>query len=175
MTSEYKHLVVENRRSDSNSGGSSNNNNSSSCSNFSSGSNSNSNSCCRSSGRSSSSNSSSNTSSSSCSVQFVNAFLIVFHSISMYASGSSIILITLFFTQLCIIERAAMYSNAYGCNHPFSSMVRMKLIYSIMTSDEDNCCRLNIRRLLKDSEGRKDFNNSVVAFYPLHDYSERDR
>ena len=90
----------------------------------------------------------------------------------MYETGSTVLIYLYIYAY---IERAAMFSNAYGCNHPFSSMIRMKLIYSIMTSDEDNCCRLSIRRLLKDSEGRKDFNNSVLAFYPLHDDSERDR
>ena len=68
-----------------------------------------------------------------------------------------------------------MFAKSPGYNHPFSSMIRTKLIYSIVTSDEVNCCGLSIRRLLIDSKGLKDFNDSVRAFYPLHNDAERER
>lgn len=68
-----------------------------------------------------------------------------------------------------------MYANAEELNHPFSSMLRMKLIYQIMMSSDDDCSGLNIRHLMRDSAGAADYCDSIVACFPLHDDHQRDK
>lgn len=64
-----------------------------------------------------------------------------------------------------------MFAKAYGLNHPFSALHRIKLIMDIIQSDDDGCCALNLRKLVKD--GEDDASKSMIAFYPLHDDEKR--
>mmetsp|Transcript_32767 Transcript_32767/g.47312 ORF Transcript_32767/g.47312 Transcript_32767/m.47312 type:complete len:789 (-) Transcript_32767:186-2552(-) len=74
-----------------------------------------------------------------------------------------------------IQEKADMFAKGSGLNHPFSSIIRIKLIYEIILSNDDDCCGLNMRNLLKDSKGMANYNNSILACFPLHDLISRDR
>eukprot|EP01039_Chlorochromonas_danica_P003205 gene3205-3510_t len=69
-------------------------------------------------------------------------------------------------------DKAPMYAKADGLNHPFSAILRIKLIMDIIDADEPSCCKLKLRKLLDDSsEGHTDH---IIAYYPLHDYERRE-
>ncbi|KAJ1396497.1 calcium-activated chloride channel-domain-containing protein [Ochromonadaceae sp. CCMP2298] len=66
-------------------------------------------------------------------------------------------------------SKRALFAKADGLRHPFSSVLRIKLIYDIITNDEDDCCSLNLRRLKVDGSG------SIIAYFPLHDDGPREQ
>ena len=61
-----------------------------------------------------------------------------------------------------------MFARATGYDHPFSSIIRVKLIMDIINNDEEDCCSLNLRRLIMDGS------RSILHYFPLHDTSARD-
>lgn len=62
-------------------------------------------------------------------------------------------------------EKDYMYEKANEQQHPFSPIIRTKLILSIIQSTKNNGCHLNIRKLIADG--------SVLACFPLHDDKKR--
>lgn len=73
------------------------------------------------------------------------------------------------------LEKADMFAKGDRLDHPFSSTIRIKLIYEIILSNNDDCCGLNVRMLMNDSKGMANYNNSIIACFPLHDPISRDR
>jgi hypothetical protein len=94
---------------------------------------------------------------------------------------------------------AGLYVNARGQAHPFSNLIRIKLIYQIITDTSDTGCALNLRQLIIDStidnsaNGSENgdnndnyddgtatpaslipHNNSILKYYPLHNYEDRE-
>jgi hypothetical protein len=63
-----------------------------------------------------------------------------------------------------------LFAKADGYRHPFSSILRIKLIYDIITNDEEDCCSLNLRRLTTE-DGTKSFK----SYFPLHDDERRNQ
>mmetsp|Transcript_21771 Transcript_21771/g.36403 ORF Transcript_21771/g.36403 Transcript_21771/m.36403 type:complete len:780 (+) Transcript_21771:27-2366(+) len=61
-----------------------------------------------------------------------------------------------------------MFKRANGLQHPFSSTLRIKLIYDIISNDEEDCCSLNLRRMKADGS------NSLKSFFPLHGEEQRE-
>lgn len=61
-----------------------------------------------------------------------------------------------------------MFANATNKDHPFSSIIRIKLIMDIIQGDDIDCCSLNLRKLVKDGT------DSILKYFPLHDDSLRD-
>jgi hypothetical protein len=61
-----------------------------------------------------------------------------------------------------------MFAKAHGLEHPFSPIIRIKLIMDIIQSDADSCCALNLRKLAKDGSG------TIISFFPLHEPHARD-
>ena len=61
-----------------------------------------------------------------------------------------------------------MFANAPGYDHPFSSIIRIKLIMDIINNDEEDCCNLNLRKITQDGS------RSVLHFFPLHHNPSRD-
>ena len=62
-------------------------------------------------------------------------------------------------------EKDYMYDKADEQQHPFSPIIRTKLILSIIQSTKNNGCHLNIRKLISDG--------SVLTCFPLHDAKKR--
>ena len=71
-------------------------------------------------------------------------------------------------------ERPDMFAKAHGFNHPFSDIVRIKLLLDMIISESEGCCALNLRKLVKDGDGADPMTNSIVAYFPLHNYEARD-
>ena len=65
-------------------------------------------------------------------------------------------------------DKPGLFAKAHGLTHPFSSIVRIKLIMDIIQSNDDNCCALNLRKLAKDGSG------SIISFFPLHNNDVRE-
>ena len=65
-------------------------------------------------------------------------------------------------------DRGPMFANATNLDHPFSSITRIKLIMSIIQGDDDDCCSLNLRKMVKDGS------DSLLKYFPIHDDSLRD-
>lgn len=61
-----------------------------------------------------------------------------------------------------------MFAKAPGYDHPFSSILRIKLIMDIINNDEEDCCNLNLRKIVQDGS------RTLLQFYPLHDSQMRD-
>jgi hypothetical protein len=61
-----------------------------------------------------------------------------------------------------------MFAKAVGHDHPFSSTVRIKLIMDIINNDEEDCCNLNLRKIVQDGS------RTILHYYPLHDPAARD-
>jgi hypothetical protein len=61
-----------------------------------------------------------------------------------------------------------MFAKAVGQDHPFSSTIRIKLIMDIINNDEEDCCNLNLRKIVQDGS------RSILHYYPLHDPAARD-
>jgi hypothetical protein len=62
-------------------------------------------------------------------------------------------------------DKKEMFTNAKGYNHPFSDIIRVKLILSIISSIDSGCCSMNLDKLLA--------NKSIVSYYPLHNDDAR--
>lgn len=45
-----------------------------------------------------------------------------------------------------------MFARATGLDHPFSALLRIKLVMDIITNDEEDCCCLNLRKMIQDGE-----------------------
>jgi hypothetical protein len=65
------------------------------------------------------------------------------------------------------LEKPQLFANAHGLSHPFSPIIRIKLILNIIASDEMNCCSLNLRKITNDAPDEESC--SVIAYFPLHD------
>eukprot|EP01031_Cornospumella_fuschlensis_P028338 gene28338-34214_t len=63
-------------------------------------------------------------------------------------------------------DKHVMFSRVEGYSHPFSSIIRIKLLMDIIDSDHATCCSLKLRTMATD--GR------IMSFFPLHDYDKRD-
>lgn len=61
-----------------------------------------------------------------------------------------------------------MFAKATGLDHPFSNLLRIKLIMDIIINDEDDCCNLNLRRIKEDGS------RSITHYFPLHDIAARE-
>lgn len=69
-------------------------------------------------------------------------------------------------------DKHAMYARAEGLSHPFSAIIRIKLLMDIIDSDDPTCCKLKLRKLASDgADGHK---SHIIAYYPLHDYDRRE-
>jgi hypothetical protein len=85
---------------------------------------------------------------------------------------SAVVIITLSLS-ISFIEKPELFANAANHSHPFTSIIRIKLIMDIISSDEENCCSLNLRKIIND--GPSDEHSSIIAYYPLHDDQQRDQ
>lgn len=73
------------------------------------------------------------------------------------------------------LDRPEMFAKAHRLDHPFSSIIRIRLILDIIFSKADDCGALNLRAMTKDGDGTGNpMSNSVIAYYPLHDDEARD-
>jgi Calcium-activated chloride channel len=59
-----------------------------------------------------------------------------------------------------------MFALAPGYKHPFSNLIRLHLIVSILERGENGCCGADIHQLLADE--------SFLAVYPLHNKEMKD-
>ena len=64
--------------------------------------------------------------------------------------------------------KRAMFAKASGYDHPFSPVLRIKLITDIIVNDEEDCCSLNLRKIVADGS------RSIQAYFPLHDLEGRE-
>jgi hypothetical protein len=85
--------------------------------------------------------------------------------IFMYGLFKIYFVIFCFFVYL--LGKRSMFAKASGYAHPFSSVLRIKLLFDIITNDEDDCCSLNLRQILKDGS------RTLLSYYPLHDEGVR--
>ena len=63
--------------------------------------------------------------------------------------------------------RREMFEIPPGMHHPFTPLLRIKIIYQIIVGDGEDCCSLNMRRMAKDGS------SSVISYYPLHNLEQR--
>lgn len=63
-------------------------------------------------------------------------------------------------------ERPELFAHAHGYQHPFSDLLRIKMIFSIITSNDDGCARLNLRSMKSDDKDPKKC--SIIGYFPLH-------
>lgn len=63
-------------------------------------------------------------------------------------------------------ENREFFTKSSSYSHPFSDIVRIKLIYSILISSLPGCANLNLRKLKLD--GNCEGNSSIVDYYPIH-------
>lgn len=61
-----------------------------------------------------------------------------------------------------------MFAKATGYDHPFSPTIRIKLIMDIINNDEEDCCNLNLRKIVQDGS------RTILHYFPLHDKLARD-
>ncbi|RYY85775.1 hypothetical protein EON63_06860 [archaeon] len=64
------------------------------------------------------------------------------------------------------LDKHAMFARAEGHSHPFSAIIRIKLLMDIIDSDHATCCSLKLRTMTTDER--------IMSFFPLHDYDKRD-
>jgi hypothetical protein len=67
------------------------------------------------------------------------------------------------------IERPELFAVAHTHNnyqHPFSDIIRIKLLFGIITSSDESCAGLNLRKLRVDHPTPKSC--SVIVYFPVH-------
>lgn len=69
-------------------------------------------------------------------------------------------------------ERPELFAHAAGYQHPFSDMLRIKIIFDIITSNKAGCAHLNLRKMKSDDKDPKKC--SVIAYFPLHNRAVAD-
>lgn len=69
-------------------------------------------------------------------------------------------------------ERPELFAHAPGYQHPFSDLLRIKMITDIITSNRSGCAHLNLRKMKTDDADPE--RCSVIAYFPLHNRALAD-